>query len=402
MEVITPKIRGFICTTAHPEGCYHHVLQQKEYIESQPSFLGPKKALIIGSSTGYGLASRIALAFGAQTQTLGVMFERAAKGKRCASAGWYNTVAFEKTAQQQGLYAKTINGDAFSDEIKQQTVEMIRKDLGKIDCVIYSVASPRRTDPKTGESFSSVLKPVGESYANKTVDAFSGEVSEVVIDPANKDEIEATVKVMGGEDWELWINYLLEHDVLNEQVKTMAYSYIGPELTHPIYKDGSIGCAKDDLLAVSDDLNEKLISLNGSAFVAVNKAVVTQSSSAIPVVPLYIAILFKVMQEKGVHEDCIEQMYRLFRGLYDSKVGLSIDEYGRVRIDNWEMRDDVQQAVQEAWEKIDSNNIEDLADLKLYRDNFQHLFGFSFDQVDYTKATNVAVELPSLQEDEVV
>lgn len=396
--IIEPKIRGFICTTAHPTGCAQNVSQQINYVKSKGAFKGAKNALIIGSSTGYGLASRIVAGFGMKAKTIGVFFEKEPSDKRTATAGWYNSAAFEKFSAQENHYAKSINGDAFSNEIKQQTAELIHSDLKKIDLIIYSLASPRRVHPITGETFSSVLKPIGKSYTNKTVDPIRGEVKEITIDPATDEEIAHTVAVMGGEDWEMWIDYLAKENLLADDLVTISYSYIGPQMTHPIYKDGTIGRAKEHLEKTAHKLNAKLKSRGGRAILAVNKAVVTQASSAIPVVPLYISLLFKIMKEKGTHEGCIEQVYRLFKdNVYSSGAGL-FDEAGRIRIDNFEMADDIQQKIKELWPKITTENLESLSDVKGYREDFNRLFGFAFDGVDYAQDVNPDVKIPSLQE----
>ena len=386
--IVKPKIRGFICITSHPDGCAANVQEQIDYVKSQPKVEnGPKNVLVIGSSAGYGLASRIVPAFSSGANTLGLFFEKPGTEKRTGSAGWYNTAAFEKAATAEGLYAKSLNGDAFSHDLKKQAIEMIQADMGKIDLVVYSLASPRRTDPDTGETYSSVLKTTGGDYTNKTLNTDKGEVSEVTIGGATDEEIENTIKVMGGADWELWMNALADADVLAEGVKTVAYSYIGPELTWPIYTDGTIGQAKKDLEKSCAQLNDKLSALNGSAFVSVNKALVTQASSAIPVVPLYISILYKEMKAKGLHEGCIEQIQRLFTDrLYSGDAQL--DDAGRIRIDDWEMRDEIQAAVAESWKKISNENFTDLADFQGYQDEFLRLFGFGIDGVDYDAETD--------------
>ena len=401
--IISPKVRGFICTTAHPLGCHQHVKQQVDYIQSQSNAKKSLNVLVIGASTGYGLASRITAAFGYHANTIGVSFEKPASGKRTASAGWYNTAAFEQMAQQNNLYAKSINGDAFSYAIKQATVDMIKADWGHVDLLVYSLASPRRTDPVSGESFSSVLKPIGQSYTNKTIDPFSGVVSEVSLDPASDDEVAATVKVMGGEDWQLWVEALQQAKLLAPGFKTVAYSYIGPELTHPIYTNGAIGQAKKDLQLTADRLNQALQeSVQGQAFCSVNKAVVTQSSAAIPVVPLYIAILFKIMREHQVHEDCIEQMHRLFKDyLYSDQPG-TLDDNRCIRLDDKEMTDDIQAAVAEAWQQVNTDNLSAYADLPAYREGFLRLFGFEVDGVDYSQDLDPAVAIPSIQATEAV
>jgi enoyl-[acyl-carrier protein] reductase/trans-2-enoyl-CoA reductase (NAD+) len=381
--IIKPKTRGFICTTAHPVGCAHQVLEQINYVKSQKPIQGPKKVLVIGASTGYGLASRISATFGAGADTVGVFFERPAAEGRTATAGWYNTVEFEKQAREAGYLAESINGDAFSNEIKQQTIDLIRTKMGKVDMVVYSLASPRRTHPVTGEVFSSVLKPLGGTYSNKTVNFHTGEVTEVTIEAANEEEIRQTVAVMGGEDWEMWIHALQEAGVLADGVTTLAYSYIGPELTKAVYRDGTIGKAKDHLEATALSLNKQLQVTGGRAFVSVNKALVTQSSSAIPVVPLYISLLFKIMKEKGLHEGCIEQMYRLFSNQLFNGNKAVVDEKGRIRVDDWEMRSDVQAEVDALWNKVSTDNLGEISDIEGYRTDFFKLFGFEIDSIDY-------------------
>ena len=386
--IIQPKIRGFICTTAHPEGCARAVQDQIDWVNAQAPFDGPTKVLVIGSSTGYGLASRIAASFGAGASTLGVFFERPADKKRTASAGWYNTVAFENAARTAGHYARSINGDAFSDEIKAQTIAAIKEDLQQVDLVVYSLASPRRTHPRTGESFSSVLKPIGDSYSSKTVNVQTGEVSDISIETASEEEIAHTTAVMGGEDWEMWIHALDGAGVLAEGVHTVAYTYIGPELTHPVYRDGTIGRAKNHLEQTGLTLNEYLQNKNGSAHVSTNKAMVTQSSAAIPVVPLYISLLYKIMKEKDCHENCIQQMYRLFADRLYTDAPPATDDRGRIRIDDWEMREDVQAAVAALWSSVNNETLEAVSDITSYREEFLGLFGFGFDGIDYDVDVN--------------
>lgn len=393
--IVEPKVRGFICTTAHPEGCAKHVQNQIEYVQKNPRLNGAKNVLIIGASTGYGLASRISAAFALNASTVGVSFEKQAEGNRTATAGWYNTAALEVAAQKAGLYAKSINGDAFSNEIKQKTIELIKKDLGKIDLVIYSLASPRRTHPKTGETYSSVLKPFGKSYTEKTINPLTGEVKEVSIDPASENDALNTVRVMGGEDWEMWMDALYDAQVLSENVKTVAFSYIGPVLTYPIYREGTIGKAKEHLEKTAFTITDKLQRIGGRAFVSVNKAVVTQSSSAIPVVPLYMSILFKVMKNKNLHEDCIEQAYRLFKD-YLTASSIKTDSKGLIRIDDWEMKDEVQKEVSEIWNKVTTENISDYSDLLGYKNDFYKLFGFGLKNVSYEADVNINVNIPSI------
>ena len=381
--IINPKIRGFICTTAHPTGCQKSVSNQIDYVQQQGPINGPKNVLVIGASTGYGLASRIVAAFGAGAKTIGVSFEKEPADDRTATAGWYNTAAFEKFAQAKGLYAKSINGDAFSDEIKAQTMQLIKSDLGQVDLVVYSLASPRRIHPKTGHIFNSTLKPIGETFTNKTVDTMRGEVKDITIEPANQEEIENTIAVMGGDDWEMWIDALMQHNLLAPGAMTIAYTYIGPVVTHAIYKNGTIGKAKQHLYETAEKLTNKLNVINGKALISVNKALVTQASSAIPVVPLYISLLYKIMKANGTHEGCIEQMYRMFKErVYESSEPI-VDAAGMVRMDDWEMDEKVQQTIAELWPQVNSENLADLTDLEGYRDDFHKLFGFNFAGVDY-------------------
>ena len=395
--IIAPKIRGFICTTAHPEGCAKHVADQIAVVKSRgPIANGPKKVLVIGSSTGYGLSSRIAAAFGSNAATIGVFFEKPAEADRCGTAGWYNSAAFEKEAQAAGLYARSFNGDAFSDAMKATVIDAIKADLGQVDCVIYSLASPRRTHPKTGEVFKSVLKPIGSTaFTNKNLNTSNGVVNEVTIEPASEDEIAQTVAVMGGEDWEMWTDALLAAGVLANGVQTVAYSYIGPECTWAIYKNGTIGKAKEDLERVQRALDTKLASIGGKAWVSVNKALVTQASSAIPVVPLYISLLYTVMKAEGTHEDTIEQMDRLFRDrLYSGNP--QPDEAGRIRVDDWEMKPAVQELVGQRWLDVNTENFPQLGDFEGYQSSFLRLFGFGLEGVNYKADTDPNVGVPSL------
>ena len=393
--IISPKIRGFICTTAHPEGCAAHVQQQIDYVKSQPPLTSaPKRVLVVGSSTGYGLASRIVPAFGGGAATIGVFFEKEGTEKKTASAGWYNSAAFEKAAAEAGLYAKSFNGDAFSNEMKQKVIEAIKADLGQVDMIVYSLASPRRVDPETGEIYKSVLKPTGTTFTNKNLNTDKKEIETVTIEPANEEEIAHTVKVMGGEDWQLWINALAEAGVLAEGFKTVAYNYIGPELTWAIYTDGTIGRAKLHLEQTATDMNAQFGA--GTALVSVNKALVTQASSAIPVVPLYISLLYKVMKAKGLHEGCIEQIQRLFADHYASPEGPKLDEKGRVRIDDWEMRPDVQAEVAGMWDKVTTETIDQVSDFAGYQKEFYRLFGFGLDGIDYTAESEPIRPIPSI------
>lgn len=396
--IIKPKIRGFICVTAHPEGCAAHVQEQIDYVKAQgPVKDAPKRVLVVGASTGYGLASRITAAFGGGASTIGVFFERGSENDRPATAGWYNSAAFEQAAHKEGLYAKSINGDAFSDEIKKQTVDLIKADLGEIDLFIYSLASPRRTHPKTGVVAKSSLKTTGEPFTAKTVDTDKGVITSITIDPATPEEIAETVAVMGGEDWRLWIDALESAGVLAQGFKTVAYSYIGPEVTWAIYRNGTIGQAKEDLENTAHDLTARLQGKSGQAYVSINKALVTQASSAIPVVPLYISLLYKVMKERGLHEGCIEQIHRLFAARLYNGANPQPDEKGRIRIDDWEMRDDIQQAVKELWPQVTTENLEAISDIKGYRSEFLKLFGFGLPGVDYSKEVDPVVPIESMK-----
>lgn len=396
--IIQPKVRGFICTTAHPDGCAAHVAEQMQYVQAHKKIQGPRNVLIIGASTGYGLASRIVAGFGAGAKTIGVFFEREASDKRTASAGWYNSAAFEKAAHNEGLYAKSINGDAFSDQIKKDTIALIKRDMPEgVDLVIYSLASPKRQHPKTGQVFTSSLKPTKAAFTSKTLDVMSGQVSQIEMLPATADEIDQTVEVMGGEDWEMWIEALLDANALAPHATTVAFSYIGPEITFPIYHNGTIGHAKAHLQAVADTLNSRLSrQCQGAAYVSVNKGLVTQASSAIPVVPLYFALLYKVMKEKKIHEGCIEQIWRLFADRLYSGKSTPVDSERRIRIDELELRHDVQEEVAKRWAQVDTTNLETLGDLEGYREDFYHLFGFRFPEVDYDTETNPMVEIPSI------
>ena len=383
--VIKPKVRGFVCVTAHPAGCAAHVQQQIDYVKAKGSVAnGPKKVLVIGSSTGYGLASRISAAFGSGAATIGVFFERPSEPDKTATPGWYNTSAFTTAARAAGLYAKNFNGDAFSDALKTEVLATIKRDLGQVDLIVYSLASPRRTHPKTGVTHKSTLKPVGQSYSNQTVDTDKGIVSTITIEPANEAEIADTAAVMGGEDWEMWINALDEAGLIAPGATSVAYSYIGPSLTWPIYKNGTIGLAKNDLERAAKAINATLkVNGYGRAFISVNKALVTQASSAIPVVPLYISMLYKVMKAKGSHEGCIEQIDRLFRTQMYGGHGLTFDDAGRVRIDDLEMQPDVQAAVAALWPQVNTENLAALTDIAGYREEFLKLFGFGLPGINY-------------------
>lgn len=384
--IIKPKIRGFICTTTHPTGCEANVREQIAFTKAKgPIENGPKRVLVIGSSSGYGLSSRIAAAFGSGASTLGVFFEKPATEKKTGTAGWYNAAAFDKAAHEAGLYAKSINGDAFSHEARAKVIELIKQDLGDIDMVVYSLASPVRKLPDTGEVIRSSLKPIGEPYRSTAIDTNKDVITEAEIEPATEQEVADTITVMGGEDWELWINALNDAGVLAEGCKTVAYSYIGTDITWPIYWHGALGKAKEDLDRAASELNRKLAEKGGSANVAVLKSVVTQASSAIPVMPLYLAMVFRIMREKGLHEGCMQQIHRLFSsqlfaGDHDTP---STDDHNRLRLDDWELQDDVQTACRELWPQVTTENLFDVTDYQLYKDEFLKLFGFGLEGIDY-------------------
>ena len=393
--IIKPRIRGFICTTTHPVGCEHNVKEQIALTKSQgPIANAPKRVLVVGSSSGYGLSSRITAAFGGGASTIGVFFEKAATEKKTGTAGWYNSAAFDKFAKEEGLYSKSLNGDAFSNEAKQKTIDLIKEDLGQIDMVVYSLASPVRKMPETGEVIRSSLKPIGNTYTATAVDTNKDAIIEASVEPATEQEIQDTVTVMGGEDWELWMNALSDAGVLADGCKTVAYSYIGTELTWPIYWDGALGKAKMDLDRAATVLNEKLSVTGGTANVAVLKSVVTQASSAIPVMPLYIAMVFKKMREEGVHEGCQEQILRMFsQRLYrEDGSAPEVDDQNRLRLDDWELREDIQKHCRELWPQVTTENLKDLTDYVEYKEEFLKLFGFGVDGVDYDADVNPMVE----------
>ena len=394
--IIEPRMRGFICVTSHPEGCAQSVKNQIEYIKSKGAINGAKKVLVIGASTGFGLSSRITAAFGSNAATIGVFFEKPPLEGKPASPGWYNSAAFEKEAHSAGLYAKSVNGDAFSNEIKKQTLDLIKADLGQVDLVIYSLASPVRLHPVTGVLHRSVLKPIGSTYTNKTVDFHTGIVTDISIAPCQDEDIANTVAVMGGEDWAMWIDALKAENLLAPGATTVAYSYIGPSLTEAVYRKGTIGRAKDHLEASAFAITDSLKSINGKAYVSVNKALVTQASSAIPVIPLYISLLYKIMKEEGIHEGCIEQIQRLYQDRLFTGKPVPTDEKGRIRIDDWEMRDDVQAKVASLWQQAVTENLSEIGDLEGYRKDFLNLFGFEFEGVDYKADTDEMVSIPSI------
>lgn len=395
--IIEPRMRGFICLTAHPKGCEQNVKNQIEYVKSKGKINGPKRVLVIGASTGFGLASRITSAFGSDAATIGVFFEKAPSEGKTASPGWYNSAAFEVEAHKAGLYAKSINGDAFSNEVKQQTIDMIKADLGQVDLIIYSLASPVRQHPVTGVLHRSTLKPIGSTFTNKTVDFHTGNVTSVSIEPANEEDIANTVVVMGGEDWAMWMDALKGSGVLAEGATTIAYSYIGPEVTEAVYRKGTIGRAKDHLEATAFEITEKLKDINGKGYVSVNKALVTQASSAIPVIPLYISLLYKIMKAEGIHEGCIEQIQRLYADRLYTGNAVPTDDKGRIRIDDWEMRADVQEKIAKLWGESTTETLVELGDLAGYKQDFLNLFGFGFEGVDYQADTNEMVMVPSIK-----
>ncbi len=394
--VIQPKIRGFICTNAHPVGCAEHVQEQIDYVKKHGAVNnGPKNVLVIGASTGYGLASRITAAFGSGAKTLGIFFEKEPSEGKTGSAGWYNTAAFEKAANAEGLWNKHINGDAFTDEMKSKAIDIIQSEMGKIDLVVYSLAAPRRKDPVTGEIYSSVLKPIGKSYTAKNLNTSKREIEEVSVEPANDEEIFNTVKVMGGEDWERWLDQLHAAGVLAENCQTVAYTYIGKELTWPIYGKATIGRAKEDLDRAATAITNKLAAQKGHAYVASLKALVTQASSAIPIMPLYISVLYRVMKEEGSHEGCIEQIYGLFRtALYNAD--RQLDDAGRLRMDGKELSDHIQSKVAALWGQVETHNIDELTDYKGYHQEFLRLFGFGYSHVDYDADVSPMVTLANL------
>ena len=395
--IIEPRMRGFICLTAHPKGCEQNVKNQIGYVKSKGKIDGPKRVLVIGASTGFGLASRITSAFGSDAATIGVFFEKEPSEGKTASPGWYNSAAFEVEATKAGLYAKSINGDAFSNEVKAQAIEMIKADLGQIDLVIYSLASPVRQHPTTGVLHRSTLKPIGTTFTNKTVDFHTGNVTQVSIEPATQEDIDNTVVVMGGEDWSMWMNALNEAGVLAKGATTIAYSYIGPEVTEAVYRKGTIGRAKDHLEATAFEITKQLSDLDGKAYVSVNKALVTQASSAIPVIPLYISLLYKIMKAEGIHEGCIEQIQRLYQQRLYTGNAVPTDEKGRIRIDDWEMRPDVQERIAKLWIESTTESLVELGDLAGYKQDFLNLFGFGFEGVDYLVDANEMVQVPSIK-----
>ncbi|MEL4408841.1 enoyl-ACP reductase FabV [Shewanella algae] len=398
--IIKPKIRGFICTTTHPLGCEANVLEQINTTKAKGKIAnGPKKVLVVGSSSGYGLSSRIAAAFGSDAATIGVFFEKPCTETKPGTAGWYNSAAFDKFAKAEGLYSKSINCDAFSHEAKAKVIELIKADLGQIDMVVYSLASPVRKLPDSGEVIRSALKPIGESYRSTAVDTNKDTIIEASVEPATEQEIQDTVTVMGGQDWELWLDALDKAGVLADGCKTVAYSYIGTELTWPIYWHGALGKAKMDLDRAAGELNQRLAAKGGSANVAVLKSVITQASSAIPVMPLYIAMVFKKMREEGLHEGCMEQIYRMFsERLYKADGSKpEVDDANRLRLDDWELREDIQQHCRDLWPQITTENLSELTDYREYKAEFLKLFGFGIEGIDYDADVNPAVEFDVIE-----
>ncbi|MCX7427469.1 MAG: trans-2-enoyl-CoA reductase family protein [Planctomycetia bacterium] len=383
--IIEPWIRDNVCLNAHPAGCFAHVEDQVRYVTARDEIDGSQRVLVVGASNGYGLAARIVSAFGCGAATVGVAYERPATEKRTASAGWYNTQAFAALARDYGHPAWNLNGDAFADEIKDETLATIRENLGTIDLLVYSIAAPRRLDPRTGELYSSVIKPIGKPYTAKTVDFMTGEVRVETSPPATDEQVAQTVKVMGGEDWTAWVERLLEADLLADGFQTIAFSYIGPEVTRAIYRDGTIGRAKEDLERRVPILNALMTPVSGRAVIGVQKALVTRASAVIPAVPLYVSLLYKVMKSKGLHENCIRQIHRLYRDFLFSPVPAETDHRGRLRLDDWEMREDVQAEVAALWQRVTTDNVRELADLDGFRAEFLRHHGFGIPGIDYAE-----------------
>ncbi len=381
--VLQPKIIGGVCLTAHPGGLKKSLDKQIAYVKSQPPIDMPKRVLVLGGSNGYGLATRIAAAFGGGAGTLNVSLERAPTERKPASPGWYNNKYFDEAARKAGLTAESINADVFSHETRKEVIGKIKELFGAVDLVVYSIASPVRTDPDTGEQYRSVLKPLGKTYTAKSVDFLKGTVDTASVKPAEGEEESTTVKVMGGADWMLWVKALKAAGVLAPAAKTVAYSYIGPEITFAVYRDGTIGSAKKHLEKTAVELNQFLSADGGEAFVSVNKAVVTRASSVIPVVPLYISLLYMVMKEKGIHEGCIEQMQRMLSQKIYGPGGTVRDAEGLVRLDDWEMREDVQSEVSARWDSVTTENLEQKTDIAGFRQDFMRMHGFDWDGIDY-------------------
>ena len=395
--IIRPRVRGFVCVTTHPTGCTRNVEAQIAHAKANPIANPPRSVLVLGSSTSYGLGTRIALGFGGRAATFGVFFDRPPKARKTGTAGWYNTAAFEEAAAKAGLQSTCHNGDAFSHEAKERVVAAL-KDFPPVDCVVNSLAAPRRTHPDTGQRFTSVLKPIGEAYQSRTLNTDRAEVTDVQLDAATQDEVDSTVAVMGGEDWRMWMDALRDGGVLAPACRTFAYSYIGPELTWPIYRDGAIGQAKADLHRTADELHAELSRSGGGAHIAIMKAVVTQASAAIPVVPLYMSILFKIMKEKGDHEGPMEQAQRLYGTKVYGDAGIRADENRFIRLDDLEMKPETQAAVMRAWDSISTETLRTSSDFDGYRSAFLRLFGFDVPGVDYGADVDTMVEIPTLIE----
>ena len=395
--IIRPRVRGFVCVTTHPTGCTRNVEAQIAHAKANPIANPPRSVLVLGSSTSYGLGTRIALGFGGRAATFGVFFDRPPKARKTGTAGWYNTAAFEEAAAKAGLQSACHNGDAFSHEAKERVVAAL-KDFPPVDCVVNSLAAPRRTHPDTGQRFTSVLKPIGEAYQSRTLNTDRAEVTDVQLDAATQDEVDSTVAVMGGEDWRMWMDALRDGGVLAPACRTFAYSYIGPELTWPIYRDGAIGQAKADLHRTADELHAELSRSGGGAHIAIMKAVVTQASAAIPVVPLYVSILFKIMKEKGDHEGPMEQARRLYGTKVYGDAGIRADENRFIRLDDLEMKPETQAAVMRAWDSISTETLRTSSDFDGYRSAFLRLFGFDVPGVDYGADVDTMVEIPTLIE----
>ena len=394
--IIRPRVRGFVCVTTHPTGCVRNVRAQIAHAEANPIADPPRSVLVLGSSTSYGLGSRIALGFGGRAATFGVFFDKPPKARRAGTAGWYNTAAFEDAAAHAGLQSACYNGDAFSHEAKERVVAALKRDFPPVDCVVNSLAAPRRTHPDTGIRSTSVLKPIGKAYRSKTLNTDRAEVTDIELPPASREEVDGTVVVMGGEDWRMWMDALREGGVLAPACRTLAYSYIGPELTWPIYKDGAIGQAKADLHRTADELHAELSPSGGGAHIAIMKAVVTQASAAIPVVPLYVSILYKIMKENGDHEGPMEQAQRLYGAKVYGRAGVQADEDRFIRLDDLEMRPETQAAVLRTWDSISTETLRAVSDFDGYRSAFLQLFGFEVPGVDYGADVDPLVEIPTL------
>jgi enoyl-[acyl-carrier protein] reductase/trans-2-enoyl-CoA reductase (NAD+) len=383
--IIEPRIRNNICVNAHPLGCAAQVKAQIDYVKLRDKVDSPKRVLVLGASNGYGLAARIVSTFSSGASTIGVGLEKSGTAHRTATAGWYNIESFKREALKEGYPAWNINGDAFSEDTKSEVIKLIENHLGQIDLLVYSIAAPRKMDPVSGELYSSVIKPIKQQFTAKTLDFLNGKVSEIAAEPATAEEIDHTIKVMGGEDWKLWIKQLSNHGLLADHFLTIAFSYIGSHYTKAIYRDGTMGRAKKDLEKKAIQIDNLLAPIDGSAIISVNKALITRASAVIPAVPLYIALLYKIMKEKKLHEGCIQQMYRLYHDLLFSGSPPKVDNKGRLRLDDWEMREDVQKEVAKLWEGATTENLKNVADIKGLREEFLRHHGFGMSGVDYTR-----------------